>query len=267
MVHEQAVDAVIGVKRNEAIGQDSLFGLSSTTTRRSGPRSRCPSPPANGTSTIKLAFEREMLGLYVSSHPLDGAEALLERSRDYSIADILDGAGGTGSVRIAGIITSVTKKVTKQGDVWALVGLEDHEAAIEVACFPATTSSTARSWSPTPSSSVTGQDPQVGDERRQQSRCPSAPSKIEILDVTAAQERRAPAGHPQHPRGQDHSSCHRELKRILQAHPGEGPGPHEPDQARQTRRTRLNLTKFTIEPTSSFMGDIKHLLGSAAIAL
>ena len=118
------------------MGQDSLFGPSSEI--EVGAAFEVPIPAAEWSPHIKLAFEREMLGLYVSSHPLDGVEAVLERSRDYSIADILEGTDVSGSVRLAGIVTSITKKVTKQGDVWALVGLEDHEAAVEVACFPST---------------------------------------------------------------------------------------------------------------------------------
>ena len=204
-VHEQAVDAVIGVKRNEAIGQDSLFGPAADV--EVGAALEVPIPDAEWSPQVKLAFEREMLGLYVSSHPLDGAEALLERSRDCSIADILDGAGGAGTVRIAGIITSVTKKVTKQGNVWALVGIEDHDAAIEVACFPSTFQLYSTVLVADAVMSMTGKI------RKQETSDGSvtvsfSAEQIEVLDVAAA-SRQTAAGRPQRPRGKDHPGSHR----------------------------------------------------------
>ena len=189
-VHEQAVDAVITVKRNEAIGQDSLFGPQTTAASRGiGHRGR--HPRRRVATADRLAFEREMLGLYVSSHPLDGAEALLERSRDYSIADLLDGAGGPGSARIAGIVTSVTKKVTKKGDVWALVGIEDHDAAIEVACFPQTYQLYAPVLLPDAVVSVTGKI-RKSEASDGSTTVSFSAEQIEILDVTTAQTARCP---------------------------------------------------------------------------
>jgi DNA polymerase III alpha subunit len=86
----------------------------------------------------KLGLEREMLGLYVSDHPLaDLTEALAEWS-DYSIADVKDGAGIGGNMRIAGLISSMQRKVTKKGDPWALLEVEDLDASISVYCFPKT---------------------------------------------------------------------------------------------------------------------------------
>nr|MCW1079657.1 hypothetical protein [Streptococcus anginosus] len=68
----------------------------------------------------KLAFERDMLGLYVSDHPLLGLEGMLSKLADVEIADLLeneerpDGA----MVTVAGLITSLQRKTTKQGNLW-----------------------------------------------------------------------------------------------------------------------------------------------------
>ena len=67
MIHEQAVDAVIDVKRNEAIGQDSLFGFGDDT--EVDVAFEIPVPDGEWEKQTLLGFEREMLGLYVSDHP------------------------------------------------------------------------------------------------------------------------------------------------------------------------------------------------------
>ncbi|HEY9294565.1 MAG TPA: OB-fold nucleic acid binding domain-containing protein [Microlunatus sp.] len=85
----------------------------------------------------RLAHEREMLGLYVSDHPLNGLELVLDRERHISIGALLAEDGPRdGVTAIAGMITSVTRKTTKRGDIWAIVTIEDLEASIDVLLFP-----------------------------------------------------------------------------------------------------------------------------------
>ena len=85
----------------------------------------------------KLAFEREMLGLYVSDHPLQGLEHVLAGERDLGIGQLMAEEGPReGQVTIAGMITSVTRKTTRRGDIWAVLTVEDLEASIEVLLFP-----------------------------------------------------------------------------------------------------------------------------------
>ena len=85
-----------------------------------------------------LGHEREMLGLYVSDHPLLGMEHVLSSTRDCTIGQLmLDEERADGStVTVTGLITSVQRKVTKRGDSWAMVTLEDLEGAIDVLLFP-----------------------------------------------------------------------------------------------------------------------------------
>jgi DNA polymerase III subunit alpha len=149
LIHEQAVDAIIDVKRNEAIGQDSLFGDDT----EADVTFDVPIPDGEWEKATVLAFEREMLGLYVSDHPLLGIEHVLAASTDCSLAQLIgsaeDGADpaaapgrgdrGEGQVvTVAGILSGVQRKVTRQGNTWAAATLEDLEGAIEVLFFPAT---------------------------------------------------------------------------------------------------------------------------------
>jgi DNA polymerase III subunit alpha len=266
-IHEQAVDAVITDKRNEAIGQDSLFGFGGEDSAASaGSSLDIPIPESDWPQQTTLQFEREMLGLYVSSHPLDGAESLLERSRDFSIADLHDGAGGPGSARIAGIITSVTKKVTKKGDVWALVGIEDHDAAIEVACFP----STYQLYAPVLLSdtvvSVTGKI-RKSEASDGSTTVSFNAEQMEVLDIAAAQNGGLPPVILSVRADKITPDLTAELKRILQAHPGKAPVHMNLTRPGRSGRLLLNLAGFSVEPGSSFMADVKSLLGPASVIL
>ena len=146
LIHEQAIDTVIDVKRNEAIGQDSLFGEDTGAAETFD----VPVPDGEWDKPTLLGFEREMLGLYVSDHPLLGLEHVLAAATDCSVAQLLGAAeehaerssrGDRGDgqlVTVGGILSGVQRKVTKQGSVWAAATLEDLEGAIEVLFFPAT---------------------------------------------------------------------------------------------------------------------------------
>ena len=98
-------------------------------------------PPIPGVEWDKqtlLGFEREMLGLYVSDHPLFGIEHVLSPHADTSIAALMgeDGKPEGSTVTIAGLITGLQVKRTKKGDLWAIVTVEDLEGAIECLFFP-----------------------------------------------------------------------------------------------------------------------------------
>ncbi|HEY2508087.1 MAG TPA: DNA polymerase III subunit alpha [Streptosporangiaceae bacterium] len=146
LIHEQAVDAIIDVKRNEAIGQDSLFGDDPA----DDVTFDVPIPDGEWDKSTVLGFEREMLGLYVSDHPLLGVEHVLASATDCSIAQLVgsaaDESGGPARsergdaqvVTVGGILSGVQRKVTRQGSTWATAVLEDLDGAIEVLFFPAT---------------------------------------------------------------------------------------------------------------------------------
>lgn len=264
-VHDQAVDSIIDVKRNEAMGQDSLFG-GMDDEGGADESFTVAIPPGEWDKSTLLAFEREMLGLYVSSHPLDGAERILERNRDHRIAEILDGAGGNSPLKIAGIITGVDRKVTKQGNVWAIVKLEDHEASIEIPCFPASYQLYQHALVQDAVVAITGRVRQ--QENNDESTTISfVAQEVETLDVTTAY---ANGRNPVIIAVREDKVTHEltaELKRILQAHPGDAPVHLRLTKPGGRKSLVLDLTQFSVDPNTSFMGDIKSLLGSAAVAI
>ncbi len=137
-VHAEAIDAIMETKRAQAIGQFDLFadgdvaadaGLVASTQPLIG--------MSEWEKPVLLAFEREMLGLYVSDHPLLGIEHVLNQRSDVSIAGLHSGERNDGDiVSVAGLVSSVQRKVTKKGASWAMITLEDLDGAIEVLAFP-----------------------------------------------------------------------------------------------------------------------------------
>ncbi len=134
---DDAVDSVIDLKRNEEHGQFDLFAaLGGDDGGGSSFTIDIPDIP-EWDRREKLAHEREMLGLYVSDHPLRGMERSLVRHQEAQIGQIKEEPHKFDNRRIgvAGLITSVDKKINKQGAPWAIVTVEDFSGSIEVYFF------------------------------------------------------------------------------------------------------------------------------------
>ena len=132
-IYLEAIDSVIESKRAEAIGQFDLFGGESISHVVS---LDLEIPKGEWDKPMLLSYEREMLGLYVSDHPLLGVEHVLRANTDMSISELADdGAQSESIVTIGGLITSVVRKVSRQGASWAVVTVEDLEGALEVLFF------------------------------------------------------------------------------------------------------------------------------------
>jgi DNA polymerase-3 subunit alpha len=136
MVFEQVIDRTLARRRERDMGIQSLFGELAE-----GPGSivdeRVPVPGLEFEPTERLAHEKEMLGLYVSSHPLLGVESALRRHTDCTINDLRELRDG--EMRwVGGVVTCLSRKYTKRGDLMATFTLEDLQSAIEVFVFPRT---------------------------------------------------------------------------------------------------------------------------------
>jgi DNA polymerase-3 subunit alpha len=147
-------------RREEELGISTLFSLlAEPSDGESGgggggaafDDARVPIPEIEFEKAERLALEKEMLGLYVSDHPLMGLERSLARHVDCPIREMLDqsshsvhgdpAAGpdsGGGARTVGGVVTSLSRRYTKRGELMATFVLEDLEAAIEVFVFPKT---------------------------------------------------------------------------------------------------------------------------------
>ncbi len=137
MIHEEAIDSVITLKRNEAIGQFDLFAGFEEAESESSLSIDIPDLP-EWEKKDKLSFERDMLGLYVSDHPLQGLEGVLSQHAEMTITSVLgeDGPQDGAIITIAGMITSLSRRIAKaSGNAYARAEVEDLGGSMEVMFF------------------------------------------------------------------------------------------------------------------------------------
>ncbi len=144
LVLEAIVDRTIERRREQDLGITSLFAAFEEEQADPGwGGSKVAIPDTEFDKAQRLAFEKEMLGLYVSDHPLMGYEAALARHTDSTLSDMREednaGFGERSPVRtVGGVVTDLRRSYTKKGDLMARFVLEDLEAAMEVFVFPKT---------------------------------------------------------------------------------------------------------------------------------
>ena len=126
---EAILEATVTRRRNEEMGQYSLFGGRDESIELYEP----PIPSDEWPRKMQLAFEKEMLGLYVSDHPLLGVSHMLDSTS--SISDLWELADGSAAT-FGGLVGPITRRFTISGDPMLFFQLEDLEASIAVVAFP-----------------------------------------------------------------------------------------------------------------------------------
>ena len=132
-IHESAVEQAVSEKRAAANGQVG-FDFDSLWDEPEHAVQAVPERP-EWTKRDKLAFEREMLGLYVSDHPLAGLENQLARHASTTIAELLDADAPMDgeTVTVAGLVTSVQHRTARNsGNQYGIIQLEDFSGEITV---------------------------------------------------------------------------------------------------------------------------------------
>ena len=138
LIQEDAVDSVLATKKAADKGQFDLFAGFGGEDGADNSAFTIEVPDDEWDRKHKLALEREMLGLYVSGHPLDGFEEAIDAQTDTQLTTILSGEMRNGAeVTIGGLISSVDRRFSKKdGSPWAIVTIEDHHGAqVDVLLF------------------------------------------------------------------------------------------------------------------------------------
>jgi len=129
---EKISTPILADKRAEAIGQDSLFG------GEFAPALELDETVLDGTEFDKpqlLRLEKEMLGQYVTDHPLLGVRHALAAQTDLELSAVAE-LGDGDVVTVGGIVGFVARKYTKRGDPYALFRLEDLAGGVSIMAFP-----------------------------------------------------------------------------------------------------------------------------------
>jgi DNA polymerase III subunit alpha len=257
-VHAEAIDTYAEVKRNEAAGQFDLFGAFGDAL---GAGSATVAMPAIGDSEWdkrdKLAFEREMLGLYVSDHPLAGLEQVLHNAADTSIASLTEeGSIPDGQiVTLAGILTGVQRRITKQGRAWASATLEDLAGGVETLFFPNTYEIIGQYIAEDAIVIVKGRV-----DRRDET------PRIMAMDMSLPDVSQAAGAKPitlTMPITRCTPPLVDQLKEILVSHPGDAEVHVHLQNGSRTTVMRLGGVRVT--PSTALRADLKTILGPSAV--
>ena len=128
---ENAMESGQRVWRDRQSGQTGLFGMDAG---ESAPEEHPLPPLPDWTPQQKLASEKEVLGIYVTGHPLDEySDKVAELSTHYT--ETLEGLEKGVEVAICGILTGITRKRNKDGKLWAAMRLEDRTGSVEAMVF------------------------------------------------------------------------------------------------------------------------------------
>ncbi|MUL63127.1 DNA polymerase III subunit alpha [Mycobacterium sp. CBMA 234] len=256
LIHADAVDSVLGTKKAEAMGQFDLFGdAGGGDAGESAFTIRVPEDEWDNKH--KLALEREMLGLYVSDHPLNGVVHLLNAQVDTQIPAILEGAVANDSqVRIGGILAGVVRRVNKQGLPWASAQLEDLNGSVTVNFFPKTYAVFGADIMDDAIVLVSGRA-RVEDER-----VSIFASDLVVPDFSNAQADRPLA--VSLPTRQCTPEKVSALKQVLTHHPGTSQVHLRLISGDRITTLELDQT-LRVTPSSALMGDLKALLGPGCL--
>ena len=256
LVHADAVDSVLGTKKAEAIGQFDLFGGGDAD---SGMESvfTIPVPEGEWEDKHKLALEREMLGLYVSGHPLDGVAHLLTAQVDTQIPAILEGdIANDTQVRIGGILASVNRRVNKNGLPWASAQVEDLTGGIEVLFFPQTYTAFGADIADD-AVVIVGAKVAIRDDR-----ISLIANDLVVPDFSNAQgDRPVAVSLPTRQCTHDKVSA---LKQVLARHPGTSQVHLRLISGERITTLELDQS-LRVTPSSALMGDLKALLGPGCL--
>lgn len=255
-VHEQVIDTAVEIKRSEAVGQFDLFG-GLTDAGDAHLFERPEIGIAEWDKGVLLAHERDMLGLYVSDHPLIGMETALAQISDRSIASVLVDENLDGAVvTLGGLVTAVQRKTTKKGSAWAIITLEDLEGTIELMVFPQSYASFG---------ALLVED-SILVIRARVDRTDDDGLRAVALEISAPDLSAAPSGPVRLSLAA--SRCVPPLVARLKAVLAEHPGTTEV-QLHLTGGTTTTVMKlddqYRVTPTPSLFGDLKALLGASCL--
>ncbi len=281
LAFEGIVERALVRRREEEQGIATLFSLFDEQAGDAESRGASPAsldgtwvaiPDLEFDKAERLAFEKEMLGLYVSDHPLMGLEKALGNVTDVTIRDLLDSAApggdamgavdaGTGpggwtenvTITTGGVVTALVRRYTRRGELMATFVLEDLEAAIEVMVFPKTMLEYGGLLEQDAIVAVRGRldlredQPKLicRDLRRLELTAPGTDPPVEVVL----------------PLNRLTDSLVRQIRDLVSEHPG-----NSAVHLRVGDKVLRLPPQFNVDPRGGLVGALKELLGTSAVA-
>ena len=248
LVHEQILDATLERRRNEEMGQYSLFAGDDDSVEETN----IEVPDLAWPQKTRLAFEKEMLGLYVSDHPLLSLGAALAAATSTSIAELGD-LSDRSSLSVGGIVGSITRRWTKKGDPMLFFQLEDLEGSVECIAFPKTVHDYGPLIVEDAILVISGHLDHRGDDVKVVAR------ELKELEIRDDSTIRLTI-----PAGRLTPETVNSLKTILKNHPGSASVYLHMTDDGDTKVLKLS-DAHKVEPRSALFAELKELLGPKAI--
>ena len=255
LVLEGVVDRTLERRKERDLGITSLFAAFEEEQPDAGwGGAKVAIPEVEFDKAQRLAFEKEMLGLYVSDHPLMGFEAALARHTDSNLSDMREEdvvVGDRSPVRtVGGVVTDLRRSYTKKGDLMARFVLEDLQAAMEVFVFPKTMAEYGALIENDAILVVRGRL----DTREEE-------PKIVCMEVSRpVLERGQEDLHITLPLGVLTDAKVDGLKEVLGGHPG-----HSPVLLHVGAKVLRLPPEFNVDCRNGLVGELKRLLGQTAV--
>jgi DNA polymerase III subunit alpha len=248
-VFEQIVDHTLSRRRERDMGIMTLFGDADDAAN--GDFERTGIPDLEFDKRDRLAFEKEMLGLYVSDHPLLGVEGSLGRRTDCTLDELADLDDGALKA-VGGVITGLQKKWTRKGDLMAVFTLEDLRSSIEVMVFPRTMTEHGHKLA---------DDVVVIVRGRVDSRDDTPKLVAQTIDVIELSESNADPLHVRMPTKLLSPKIVGDLKQVLADHPGDAPVVLHLGDRQIVRLPE----RWNVDATNGLVGRLRVVLGAGAI--
>jgi len=251
-VLEQAVAWGQKQQADKLAGQGSIFDLAPVEEEK--PKHHPPTPTDEFEKAELLRMEKEVLGLYVTEHPLAGVRDQLRRKSDVTIGELERRRDGE-VVTIGGIVAGVRHMTTKRGDAMVFLRIEDVTGGIETVVFNQTYEKARELCTTDRILIVKGRiDRKEGETKLvalELSAFEAVPEKREvrlIIDAT-----KAVAG------------TIRELARLIEDFPGESPV-YADLITSQGKKVYAFGPQYKVQPAPDFYAEVKMLLGESAVA-
>jgi len=259
-IYEQAVEA--GVRRQKDIqaGQFTFFDLGDAETAEQFSNHFIAEDEAKEEFQKEqlLNYEKEMLGLYVSDHPLLGMEGQIKAQTNASLAELGEKKDGS-TLWVGGIVTKISRITTKKGDIMLFLSLEDLEGSAEIVVFPTIYQKYRELLEEDKILRIKGRLDLKEDDKK------VIAQEVRLIDKEIVEKDSAPL-YIRLPAESFSRQLIGDLKSILQTHPG--PCPVFLQLSEGEKLTTLKLgTDFTIRPQGGLFAELKELLGEDAAFL
>ncbi len=249
LVYDTMLDAALERRRNEEMGQYSLFEGGGDESLQQP----VAIPPDEWPQKILLGFEKEMLGLFISDHPLLSVGSALRSSVSTAIPGLFEMKDGE-SVVIGGLVSGINRRYTKKGEPMLFFQLEDLDGAAEVVVFPSVVAQAGPLIVEDAVLIVSGRLDHRGDDvkvmAREIAECqPNADRSVRL---------RVPAKHLS-------ADTVGRIKDILGNHPGTAPVFLHMTKEGSEKILKL-ADEFRVQPRSALYAELTELLGSGAVS-